>query len=119
MTPANTSFPKTGRLQRADEFRNLVRNSRVIRENGVALYISRDESMLRSRLGILASRKVLKRAVDRNRAKRVIREFFRTHKEKFARPVDCIVRIVDESNLLMDNNLEKALNSLFRRAKVV
>ena len=120
MTLPKTSFPKTESLRDAGEFRNLVRNSRALRENGVALYVSPNESAPpRSRLGILVSRKALKRAVDRNRAKRVIREFFRKRKEHFLKPVDLVVRILDGSNLFQENNLENALNSLFCRAKII
>ena len=119
MTSSKTSFPKTERLRRAAEFRNLVRNSRALREGGIALYVSQNESGTQNRLGILASRKALKRAVDRNRAKRVIREFFRSQKGNFLKSGDFVIRILDGSNLFQENNLEKALDSLFRRAKII
>jgi len=118
MTSPKTSFPKTERLRRAGEFRNLLR-SRALRENGVALYVSQNESTPKSRLGILASRKALKRAVDRNRAKRVIREFFRAEKGNFLKPADFVVRILDGSNLFKENNLKNTLKCLFERAKII
>ncbi len=119
MTSSKTSFPKTESLRGAGEFRNLLRHSRTVRENGVTLYVSRNESRPQSRLGILVSRRALKRAVDRNRAKRLIREFFRTRKGIFLKPVDLVVRIVDGSNLLEGNNLRDILNHLFRRANLI
>lgn len=119
MTLRKASFSKTERLRRTEEFRNLVRNSRAIRENGVALYVSQNENALQSRLGILVSRRTLKRAVDRNRAKRAIREFFRAQKGNFLKHADLVVRIVDSSNLLYGNNLENTLNRLFVRAKLI
>jgi len=119
MTLSKTSFPKAERLRRSEEFGNLIRNSRTIRENGVTLYVSQNKSMPQSRLGILVSRRAMKRAVDRNRAKRVIREFFRTHKEKFSSHFDIIVRVIDSSNLLERNNLGNILNRLFVRAKII
>ena len=119
MTLSKTSFPKTARLRRAQEFKNLVRNSRAVRENGVALHVLPNNSLGQSRLGILVSRKVLKRAVDRNRAKRLIREFFRTRKGNFLRSADLVVRLVDGYNLFKENNLEHILNCLFVRAKLL
>jgi ribonuclease P protein component len=118
MTLAKTSFPKTERLRRAGEFKSLLR-SHALRENGVALYVSQSESAPKSRLGILVSRKALKRAVDRNRAKRVIREFFRLQKENFLKPADLVVRVLDGTNLFQEKNLEDTLNCLFRRAKII
>ena len=119
MTSSKTSFPKTARLRRAGEFRNLVRNSRALREDGVALHVLPNHSIKQSRLGILVSRKVLKRAVDRNRAKRLIREFFRVEKTNFLKSADIVVRLVDGSNLFKANNLEYILNHLFVRAKLI
>jgi ribonuclease P protein component len=119
MTLTNTSFPKTARLRRAEEFRNLVRNSSALREGGVALYVLRKDPASRSRLGILVSRRALKRAVDRNRVKRVTRELFRAKKGNFLMPVDMIVRILDGTNLLKENSFKKILNSLFHRAKIL
>src|SRR3990167_1673216 len=118
MTLSKTSFSKTERLRRSEEFGNLIRNSRTIRENGVTLYVSQNESMPQSRLGILVSRRAMKRVVDRNRAKRVIREFFRAEKGNFLEHIDLVVRIVDGSNLLERNNLGNILNRLFVRAKL-
>ena len=119
MTSSKTSFPKTERLRRSAEFRDIVRNSRALREDGVALYVSQNDSNQTSRLGILVSRRALKRAVDRNRAKRLIREFFRVQKENFLRPADLVVRILDSSNLLKINNLQNVINRLFVRAKML
>jgi len=43
-----------------------------------------------ARLGIIASKKLLSRAVDRNRVKRIIREAFRKHNIKFCK-LDLVV----------------------------
>ncbi len=43
-----------------------------------------------SRLGLAVSRKVGK-AHERNRVKRLVREYFRLHRGRFHRAVDCVV----------------------------
>lgn len=45
------------------------------------------------RLGLIVAKKVLRRAVDRNRAKRAIRESFRLRKG--LPPLDVVVRVVE------------------------
>ena len=45
-----------------------------------------------ARLGLIVAKRVLRRAVDRNRAKRVIRESFRQHGD--LPPLDVVVRLL-------------------------
>jgi len=72
--------------------------------------------MRESRLGIVISKRILKRAVDRNRFKRIIREYYRNRKNKFANPADIVIRAVEKHNLLETNNLNRYLNLLFQKA---
>lgn len=44
-----------------------------------------------ARLGLIVAKRILKRAVDRNRAKRIIRESFR--QRRCLPPVDVVVRL--------------------------
>ncbi len=54
------------------------------------IVITRPSPTGRSRLGITASTRI-GNAVGRNRVKRLLREFFRLHKEKFPTPMDISV----------------------------
>jgi ribonuclease P protein component len=49
----------------------------TLAQRGLVIVRSRPNGLGRPRLGIVASRKALRRAVDRNRCKRVLREAFR------------------------------------------
>lgn len=55
-------------------------------------YQPRGEGFSDARLGIVVGKKLLKRAVDRNRVKRVIREQFRCLRPQLP-PVDLVVRL--------------------------
>lgn len=55
-------------------------------------YQPRGQGFSDARLGLVVGKKLLKRAVDRNRVKRVIREQFRRARPQLP-PVDLIVRL--------------------------
>lgn len=84
-------FPKEARLRTSSSFARTRRKGRRITTRFFILYIATGATS-RSRLGIVASRKV-GGAVVRNRAKRVLREVYRTFHGAIASPVD-IVAIV-------------------------
>lgn len=118
MTARSASFPKTERLRQTNEFRAIFKNAPSVRENGIVLYFAGNHSRARSRLGVVVSRRVFKRAVDRNRAKRTIREFFRLRKAGFRANFDLVVRVIDGGKLFENSNLEKTLPRLFQRADI-
>ena len=119
MTASRNAFPKTERLKKPSDFRNVLKNSQVVCENGVCLYVSKNSALKASRFGVIIKRSVLKHATDRNRAKRISREFFRLRKAEFGNNFDLIVRINDSSKLFQQNNLRKTLAHLFSRAGVL
>ncbi len=118
MTVGNDSFPKTSRLKLASDFRGLLKNGKSSRQNGIAVYF-KESDQKKSRLGIIVSKRILKRAVDRNRAKRLIREFFRREKNHFNSNFDFLIRLYQSDNLLESNNLHKYLKALLHTVKIL
>ena len=119
MTASKNAFPKTERLKKAAEFRNLLKNGQLICENGVCLYFAKSSQPKTNRFGVVIKRSVLKHAVDRNRVKRIAREFFRLRKPEFQDSFDLIVRISDSSKLFNQNSLSEILTHLFHHAGVL
>lgn len=70
-------LPRTRRLRRANEFAAALRGRHRWRDEYFALAIHPGSQG--ARLGITVSRRTARRAVDRNRIKRQIRESFRSH----------------------------------------
>ena len=69
-------FPKDIRLRTAAEFRVVFQ--RPMRANDACFTVlARDNQLAFARLGFAIAKKKVKRAVDRNRIKRVVREVFR------------------------------------------
>lgn len=70
------SYPRTARLLKAGDFAALRgRSKRIGARHFLAEYLINDKPS--SRLGQAVSRRVSKRAVDRNRIKRLVRESYR------------------------------------------
>lgn len=75
----NQGFSKTERLLKTDEFSSVfaLRRSR----HGRYVQILLGEAHPHPRLGLVVAKKVAKRAHERNYMKRVLREWFRLHKQ--------------------------------------
>ena len=119
MTKGKTTFAKSERLKRPAEIRSLLKNAPSVRQSGVVLYFVKNQPSAPSRFAVTISKRVLKRAVDRNKAKRIAREYFRLSKPNFSGKFDLLVRISDGSKLFKDNELRINLNRLFKQAKIL
>ncbi len=72
------SFARRYRLTKTDEFSSVFGFRKAIRGKLLMLhYQPRNAKFTEARLGLVVGKKQLKRSVDRNRVKRIIREQFR------------------------------------------
>jgi ribonuclease P protein component len=83
------SFPKASRLLAADDFRRVFAGPRKSAD-GCFTVLYRPSAGEHARLGLAISKRRLRRAVDRNRIKRIVRESFRAHRSHLP-PVDVVV----------------------------
>ena len=100
---SDTRFSREARLTNAHDYtRVFEKNSRsadrywtvlsrenlgrekVGRENPASCQHETDDAQISARLGLAVAKKIAKRAVDRNRLKRLARESFRQHKQSLA-----------------------------------
>jgi len=77
----NNSFSPTYRLRKSIEFASVFRRSKRF-SAGKLTILCKPNGLSYPRLGLSIGRKRVRRAVDRNRIKRVTREVFRHHKKK-------------------------------------
>ena len=73
------SFPKTARLNHPREFKQVFASGRRQSDACFTLISTHNEKDT-ARLGLVVARKTLRRAVDRSRIKRLVRESFRLHR---------------------------------------
>ena len=91
---------KKERLRKDKEFQAVFREGKKLWINSILLIIYKPNSLNYRRLGIVVSKKI-KKATQRNKVKRWIRELFRRNKDWF--PKNCDIIIIPHPNLL---NLE-------------
>ena len=83
------TFPPSHRLLKSREYRFVFDDNRR-HADAIAVVMGRPSGRDHARLGITVSKKVSKRAVDRNRIKRQIRESFRAIQSGL-KPLDYVV----------------------------
>ncbi len=67
-----------------------------------------------ARLGLAIAKKQVRRAVDRNRIKRVVRESFRHHQKQLA-SMDCVVMARRDTSAATNEELFASLQQHWRR----
>lgn len=72
-------FPRQLRLLNAGDFRHVFENNIAKSSNRHFLLLASRGKGDQSRIGFVFSKKNVRRAADRNRIKRLSREYFRTH----------------------------------------
>ena len=86
-------YPKSNRLQKADDFSSVF-NFRKSRTGTYFRIHYCPNTLQHSRLGLVVSKKVHKRANKRNYMKRFLREIFRQQQVEWQLGVDIVVRVV-------------------------
>lgn len=71
------------RLRNPGQFRHVFADPRRAGD-GVVVVLARRNGLERARLGLAVAKRHLRRAVDRNRFKRIARESFRAHQDELA-----------------------------------
>jgi ribonuclease P protein component len=102
-------------LRRADGFDHVICAENIADKQFKIFFIRNCGN--NARLGIIASKKVLPCAVDRNRAKRIIRESFRQHNIKACK-LDLVVMVRKDYSQKIDariNNLQQLFSQVEKR----
>jgi ribonuclease P protein component len=110
-------FPKSHRISESKSFRDTFRQGRRYHGRLTILWIRRTDGPC-SRLGAVAAKRNFRRAVDRGRAKRLIREAYRLESHRLRETYD-VVLIAKRSILQADSKeVQKELVSLMKSAGV-
>jgi ribonuclease P protein component len=113
--PANgTRLKPLTRLANGAQFRAVLARGERRSSANFAIRVMPNELTV-PRLGTIAARKVAKRAVDRNRGRRLVREWFRLQQDQLA-PLDIVVQfrtdLRNSSSAALRAELGKLMNRL-------
>lgn len=112
------TFSKRERLQRGAEFRRVFDNGRKVVGRSAVLYAAAGgPGAAARRLGLVTSRKV-GGAVARNRARRLMREVYRRHKNELQPNVELVMIARPAINGRTYAELEAEICGLFAAAKI-
>ena len=110
-------FTATHRLLRKDGFNNVLQAEKISDKYFKIFFACNGKE--NARLGIVTSKRMLSRAVDRNRVKRMIRQVFRQHEIKLCR-LDIVVmlaRTYAQQNDLQSEKLQMLFSRLENRCQ--
>ena len=115
-SPTSYSLSGKFKLKKAEQFKNLFRNGKRIKTRNFTIYSAANYTGF-PRIGISVSKKTVSRAVDRNRAKRLVREAFRLNRSLFNQN-DTIVVVtgsIHDANLHdIVTEIQSGLSKLFK-----
>ncbi|MCB1619885.1 MAG: ribonuclease P protein component [Thiothrix sp.] len=112
-----SGFPRHVRLTRPEEFQRLFERGRHRRTDVEGLLArSRTNAGACPRLGLAVSKRILKRSVDRNRIKRLVRESFRCHYNTLPN-VDLVVLAKPELSSMDNAVILQQLGVLWQRLR--
>lgn len=114
-------FPKTLRLLNSQDFQAVFDKVDFKSRDSFFICLARTNGLANSRLGLIIPKKHLKRAVDRNQVKRIIRESFRTQPiSQFGLDIIILARsnsIVKLNNKELADNLRSHWSRLIKKSK--
>lgn len=104
------SFPKRSRLLKRKDFVNLNQSGRRLHSEHFTVVFNQNKLGI-TRLGITVSKKT-GNAVKRNKVKRLIREFFRLHKNYFPCGYDIVISAKKNASSLDFRKIKEELSEL-------
>ena len=102
------SYLRVHRVRNKRDFQRIQGGGRRLHGRNLLVLVC-DSTVENSRLGLVVSRRVDKRAVVRNRIKRRLREIFRLNHSRLLKPVDIVIVARREAALAEFSEIEREI----------
>jgi len=109
------SLTKQERVLKPSAYKDIYKKGKWLSNQDLAINYKPSNTNI-SRLGITVSKKVSKRAVDRNRIKRVIREWFRSNKHSLIKQ-DMVFTAKPAINKKTNQEISRSLDKLCKKIR--
>jgi ribonuclease P protein component len=113
-TAVSAGLPRQARLRAASEFQNVFAKP-IVSADRCFKILARRNDRERPRLGMAVSRQVDRKAVGRNRIKRVVRESFRLYFRDRSPPLDFVVLPRRDCDTICNRRLSQSLELHWKR----
>lgn len=112
---SSTAFPREVRLTHKREYQQVFANATAVRDRHFTVLICSSETSS-PRLGMVVAKKKAKRAVDRHRIKRIVRESFRNARVSLP-VVDIIVLSQASAASASNEQLFQSLEKIWKKMR--
>lgn len=110
------SFGKEQRLLTAIMFKSVFnQTSFKVHQPNLLFFIKTNQDSSVSRLGLAITKKRVKRANERNRIKRLAREYFRLNQGKFSMPLDVVLTVKQTTKPLSNAEITNQIDAAFQQ----
>lgn len=110
-------LPFRNRLKKQKDFESIFKNGRGFSEGSLYLKVNKND-LKSSRFGFVVSKKFSKKAVDRNRIKRILREIVKEKIDQTKKGLDVAI-IVNPGAEANYQELKKTIYKLFKKSKLL
>lgn len=107
-------FPRQHRLLSSDDFQQVFKRTQYRSVDQRLTVLARQNGLGHARLGLAITKRIIRKAVGRNRVKRLVRESFRQHQQELA-GLDIVVLGRDGAPQASNSELTAALQSHWQR----
>jgi ribonuclease P protein component len=116
-TEERATLRKAERIRRRKEFLDIYRKGKRFETRNFTLIISINEAGGK-RLGIAVGKRVVKKAIARNRIKRLLREYFRLNKGRLPSSTDMVIIVRKDVSSRSYGDIFPELEGLLREGGV-